>query len=180
MSVHEGSFHEGAPAPLFSLDQAAAAAAEALTQRKRLGAATGARMSRESAPSEQRPVYRNLIDAFHEAGAEARRRYEANTPRAEWVAGRTRWNNCEHLQRGPAPAHWAPIDPEILMCAPCWDEVEAGLARCMRCGRPDDDCTSISVLGEGHQITLHAHVCDVCYPEGADAPRAQGATRWGR
>jgi hypothetical protein len=41
------------------------------------------------------------------------------------------------------------------------------------CGRVDDRLTHISVIDQHSAVTLHAALCDTCYPEGADAPKVR-------
>jgi hypothetical protein len=48
--------------------------------------------------------------------------------------------------------------------------MEAKLTECGRCGRHDHNLTYISTLDKHSPVTLHAAVCDECYPQGADAP----------
>ncbi|HYQ36761.1 MAG TPA: hypothetical protein VER10_12945, partial [Mycobacterium sp.] len=134
-------------------------------------AARGAR-GHEQMYIELPQIYQELMDAYDEACEEARDRYEHETPRSQWVAGRARWAVCEHLRDvGPAPSHWIPGAPKILVCTACWKSAEADLTHCGLCGCHDHNLTYLSVADPHSPVTLHAAVCDDCYPEGADAPR---------
>ncbi len=87
--------------------------------------------------AEAPPIYKSLIHAYDQACDAARDRYEQETPRSQWVTGRTRWVTCEDLWGGPAPSHWNPGTPELLLCTACWKSLDAELTECGLCGRHD-------------------------------------------
>jgi hypothetical protein len=160
-------FHEGSPPPLGTRDQIAAAARDtaARAAQQLANGARGGWAQIATAP----PVYRALVDAVNMSAREARQRYENSVPRSQWVAGRRRFDTCEHLHSAPgAPGHWW---AGTVYCTRCSDDIEESVTNCSHCGRHDHDLTRITVIGEGGTIAVHGAVCDGCHPEGADAPR---------
>ena len=163
------TMHEGRPIPPHIAEQAAAAAAETWAQADRR-TARGARSYKT--PQTLLPeIHQSLLAAYRQACEEARHRYEHGTPRSEWVNDRGRWATCEHLRcGGPAPTHWFVGVPETFLCSTCWEHGSPLIDECGRCGRPDDNLTHIGINDVHSFVTLHAAVCDECYPQGADAP----------
>jgi hypothetical protein len=162
------TMHKGRPVSPATADQGAAAAVENLTQMNR-HVARGARM-RESFEDDSPEIYQKLLAAYRQACEDARNRYEHEVSQSQWVSGRARWATCEHLRGGPAPSHWNPGAWEYLLCTACWKSVDVDLTECGRCGRHDHNLTHLSIVDQHVSVTLHAAVCDDCYPEGADAP----------
>jgi hypothetical protein len=150
--------------PLFISDQAAAAAAENLAKFTRKSRHRTLDPDTEPLAAAARE---ELVDTYREACAEARTRYEEATPKSQWVAGRSRMGVCEDLQGGPAPSHWCPAEPDVLLCDSCWGEVYADPAfhQCMKCGEQQPNLVHISTIDPHSPVTLHAVVCNDCYAD---------------
>jgi hypothetical protein len=116
-------------------------------------------------------VFRALIGAYREACQDAMIRYENETPPDQRVKGRGRSNSCGHQNaHRPRPIHWVPVKPDCFWCDHCWELIHAQVDRCMMCGQPNEPMTHITTALPDTPITLHAVVCDDCYPEGVGAP----------
>jgi ribosomal protein L37AE/L43A len=86
---------------------------------------------------------------------------------------------CPHKDPHRAePTHWFAAVPDMRMCdqcaAPFVDDWTRGVDECDLCRQTFPHGALTAITGAVGHIIIHAALCDGCYPEGADAPRAGG------